>query len=131
MSSYRVTHHAPGPDGGSPMFDVEPSMPDYYAHPEWYGTVGGAGAKMVRLLMRVRGKPDAKVTVYRAVPPGVRTVNAGDWVTPLAEYAKRHAVDLLGPGKHGIVLAREARACELFTNGDSAEEWGWWPEAKR
>lgn len=41
------------------------------------------------------------VTIYRAVPKNVKTINPGDWVTIVAGYAKEHGdAHLGGRGKY-------------------------------
>lgn len=53
------------------------------------------------------------------------TINAGDWVTVTREYAKAHGESALD-GQYKIVSKR-VTAREIFTNGDSIHEWGYWP----
>jgi hypothetical protein len=53
------------------------------------------------------------------------TINKGDWVTITKEYAKEHGESLL-KGNYKI-LSKNVRAKDLFTSGDSIQEWGYDP----
>jgi len=70
------------------------------------------------VINQVRGKPDAKVTIYRGVPEGVTEINPGDWV----------AVTKDGAGLYGNILSKEVKASELTTWPDSLMEFGYFPE---
>lgn len=127
-TSYRGQHTAPDADYGAPLHDVEAMMPDYYQHPEYYET--GAGDDIDgpsrRAILRSKGDPDAHVWMWRAVPAEVRTFNPGDWVTTSKPYAKQHMEGL--DGWH--VIARRVRARNLFTEGNSINEWAYWPDGE-
>lgn len=56
------------------------------------------------------------------------TINNGDWVTLSRNYAKEHGETSLY-GKYRI-LSKKVKAKELFTNGDSINEFGYWKEKK-
>ena len=131
LYEYQGEHLPPGPDDGAPLHDVESVMPDYYAHPEWYFTEGRTRreAAAAAAILAARGRPWAPVWVYRAVPPGVSTINPGDWVTTVRDYAKEHLDSNLGG--EGRILKAKVRAGSLFSEGNSHMEWGWWPDAER
>lgn len=138
---YRGGHQAAGRDFGSPMYDPEDMMPDLLTHPEYYRLYGEPEVDaecMAAIRRAVRGGPDTKITVYRAVPKGVDKINPGDWVTPSKTYAKIHAEANLG-GTHdpdtghwvpnpSDILSMEVRAGDLWFEGNSIAEWGWAPE---
>lgn len=75
--------------------------PDVYEHPEWYSFGDGAD-EAARVLHEVRGKPNAMVTIYRAIPPIVYgewpdreprvidTIETGNWVAIARGYAAMH-----------------------------------------
>lgn len=67
---------------------ISPS--DVYQHPEWYSAME---TKVIRETMaqlrKVKGNPQAKLTIYRAGPKG--EMNTGDWVSLSKEYARTHA----------------------------------------
>jgi len=130
-NDYRGNHTAPGKQSGSPLHDLTDTYPDdIYSKegPRYYGD--GAGDRRDRktvMIMRVRrGKPNAPVTVYRAVPPDAGDkINVGDWVTINADYATAHGESALR-GEYKII-SKKVRAKELFTDGNSVHEWGYSP----
>lgn len=127
---YRRVHRAPDREFGAPMHDVTQGIypEDIYGSngSRYYGTGNSrADAESFAAIRRLRGKPDGKVTVYRAVPKGVKRINPGDWVTPSLTYAMEHGEGPLG-GDFEIASA-ETRASDVFTNGDSINEWGFDP----
>ena len=64
---------------------------------------------------KAKGKPDAEITVYRAVPKGVKNINSGDWVTTSKRYAQDHGESALN-GEYEIV-ARKVKAKTLSSEG--------------
>lgn len=131
---YGMTHRPPGPEDGAPLHDLTGGgqiYPDdvYGARgAQFYGTGDTKNDKAVfALANKVRGNPDAQVTIYRAVPIEVTDakINPGDWVTINKAYAEMH-----GEGfENGYrVLEIKAKASEIYTNGDSIQEWGYWPD---
>lgn len=56
-------------------------------------------------------RPDDFVTVYRGVPSGVKSINAGDFVTTNKQLAKDYA------GK-GAVISKKVRAKDLLDDAD-------------
>jgi hypothetical protein len=67
----------------------------------------------------------------RALPdeesgPPRHAINPGDWVTTNRAYAKGHGESTLR-GNYRIISKR-VRASEVFTNGDSIHEYGYWPK---
>jgi len=64
---------------------------------------------------KAKGKPDADVTVYRAVPKGVKNINNGDWVTTSKTYAKDHGESALN-GEYEIV-SKKVKAKTLSSEG--------------
>lgn len=53
------------------------------------------------------------------------TINVGDWVTINKEYAKEHGEAWL-KGDYKI-LSKSVKAKDIFTEGDSIQEWGYYP----
>jgi len=129
---YRGSHRAPTreDDVNSAMYEMDKTYPsDIYSRDglRLYG--GGRGQtydkESYAVIMRVRGKPDAPVVIYRAVPKNATNINEGDWVTPSLTYARQHNLSNLdGKGK---VLKKTVTAKELFTDGDSINEFGYSP----
>lgn len=127
---YRGYHTAPRrEDGfGAPATDIEEMMPDFYKRPNIYTTgMPEADKESVSALMAIRGKPDAPVTIYRAMPEGANTINPGDWVTLSPTYAKQH---LLSNLEAGHVISQTIPASDLWFDGDSINEFGYDPVSK-
>lgn len=131
---YRGHHLAPGPDSGFPVHDMTGSdemggVPeDWYTHPQYYAAPGEVSSREMRQVHRlyndIRGKPEAPVTIYRALPHGNGTFNTGDWVTPSLEYAQQHARSE-GGDEDWPVIQTTVPAKHLWQNGDSYYEWGY------
>ena len=132
--SYRGSHTAPGPDFGAPLYDLTGGGQMYPADVysakavQYYGTgYPRADKEAFALAQRVRGNPDAEITMYRAVPKdeNITSINAGDWVTLSKDYAKTHGESALG-GDYKI-LSQKVKAKDLWTNADSIHEFGYQP----
>lgn len=135
LLSYRGSHTAPGPDFGAPLHDLtgggQMYPPDVYSPKavQYYGTgYAKADKEAFDLARRVKGNPDAEVTMYRAVPNNkdITEINAGDWVTLSQDYAKTHGESAL-QGDYKI-LKKKVRAKDLWTNADSIHEFGYHPQ---
>jgi hypothetical protein len=133
--SYRSTHTAPGPDFGAPLHDLTGGGQMYPADvysakaAQYYGSGNRkADIEAFNLAKRVRGNPDAEVTMYRAVPKNadISAINAGDWVTLSKDYAKNHGESVLG--KDYKILSQKVKAKDLWTNADSIQEFGYQPQ---
>src|SRR5690606_12845802 len=110
--------HQPTADYGAPAHDLTQIVSaDIYDHPEWYMHPTSEGYReSVAFIRQVRGNPDAEVTIYRAVPKGVKTINPGDWVTPSREYAQIHGESNLNNDYD--ILERKVTAKEVIWPGD-------------
>ena len=135
LLSYRGSHTAPGPDFGAPLHDLTGGGQMYPADvyspkaAQYYGTgYPKADKEAFALANKVRGNPDAEVTMYRAVPKNesIKDINAGDWVTLSKEYAKNHGESVLDNDYK--ILSKKVKAKDLWTNADSIHEFGYWPE---
>ena len=176
---YAGEHRPTGPEEGAPLHDLTGAgvvYPDDVYGPNgvrYYGTGDEVLDRQAFAIARaMKGRPDAKVTIYRAVPkdnaervgdiehrmarilkrgasdPGeydrlgaelerlrqappneARRINPGDWVTITKAYAKDHGESALR-GDYTILSAR-VKAADIFTNGDSIHEWGYWPDGQR
>jgi hypothetical protein len=191
-SEYQGEHAPPGPGSGAPLNDLTGGgtiyPEDVYSDKavRYYGTGDEAlDRQTIALAQSLKGQPNAKVTVYRAIPndittadkiekierekayilkhgklpPNVETnlerykyydkisgeleklksqpaiseeapsIQAGDWVTINRRYAKDHGESTLR--RNYKILSKQVKAKELFTNGDSIHEWGYWPEGSK
>lgn len=131
---YRGSHKAPSPDFGAPLYDLTgggqmyPSDVYSASGARIYGTgYPQADREVFDLARRVRGNPNAEVTMYRAVPKdeSIKTINPGDWVSLSKSYAKNHGESVLG--KDYKIIAQKVKAKELWTNADSIHEFGYHP----
>lgn len=98
--------------------------PDVYEHPEWY-SFGEFADRCAAVIRKVRGRPDADVLVYRAVPPGVSTIGTGDWVTIDLRYARQHAARDDDPANDWPVIVAAVRADQVRSGGSDIVEWGY------
>lgn len=124
---YHGEHKSPDADSGAPLYNLSGLFPDdiYSADAlRLYGENYPYSGHVINKIKMLRGKPNAGVSIYRAVPKNVKTINPGDWVTLTQEYAKEHGEDNLG-GKFKI-LHKVTSAKNLYTDG-SIHEWGWHP----
>ena len=129
--------HQPSALYGAPAHDLSVLMSDQvYDSPHWYfSTHEPYSREGLKIIQDIRGKPDAEVTIYRAVPAGVTEINPGDWVTQVQSYARIHGesniqrYDIDGPiGPGFTILSRTVTAKELVWPGDSPVEFGWFPD---
>ena len=130
--SYRGSHLAPGPDFGAPLHDLTgggqmyPSDVYSASAARFYGTgYPKADKEAFDLAKRVKGNPDAEVTMYRAVPKDVNEINKGDWVTLSKSYAQTHGESALKDDYK--ILSKKVKAKDLWTNADSIHEFGYHP----
>lgn len=125
--SYRGGHTAPvDPEYHAPLYEMNKTYPDdiysnnamrYYGHGD-----PDLDAESFDIISKVRGNPDADVTVYRAVPLDAPSdILPGDWVTINKKYAKQHG-DGLGKFK---ILKTKVKAKQLRTDGNSPHEFGY------
>jgi hypothetical protein len=134
-TSYRGSHTAPNREFGAPLYDLTGGGQMYPADvyspkaAQYYGTgYPMADRQAFDLARRVRGNPNAEVTMYRAVPkdPNISNINPGDWVTLSKDYAKTHGESaLMGNYK---IISKKVKAKDLWTNADSIHEFGYSPD---
>jgi len=130
-ADYRGNHTAPNKSFGAPLHDLSDFYPDdiYSANgPRYYGDGGGNSRdrKSIMIMRTRRGKPNAPVTIYRAVPLHAGDeINIGDWVSINREYAEGHGESVLR-GDYKII-EKTVKAREIYTHADSVHEWGYNP----
>jgi hypothetical protein len=126
--------HSPSdPESGAPAYDLTGNgiyPADVYSSEglRYYGTgEDQMDAAAYHLIQGLRGRPNAKLTVYRAVEKDAKGgINPGAWVTPIRRYALEHGRAALG-GKFKI-QSKMVSARDLYTSGDSWLEWGYHPQ---
>jgi hypothetical protein len=135
LLSYRGSHKAPSPDFGAPLHDLTGGGQMYPADvysakaAQFYGTgYPKADKEAFDLAKKIRGNPNAEVTMYRAVPKDekITKINEGDWVTLSKDYAKVHGESVLGDDYK--IISQKVKAKELWTNADSIHEFGYHPQ---
>jgi hypothetical protein len=117
---YRGSHTPPNyKEYGAPLHDLTQIMPK-----DIYGAdakrLYGIGDSIIDSEWRIaalkaKGKPDAEIEVFRAVPKGVKDINSGDWVTTSKKYATNHGENTLG-GEYEIV-SKKVKANTLSSEG--------------
>lgn len=128
MNAYHGSHR---PDlDGPPLHDLEKAFPDLYARPDLYRGHSDSRElddQALAVISSARGTPEALVTIWRAVPPGVETINAGDWVSITEAYARQHAIQDNDPANDWPVISTRVPARTLRTEGNSIHEYGYNP----
>ena len=129
---YGGAHRPPDNEAGNTLdnlTDIYPS--DIYspAGARLYGHGGldtAADQRVVSLIRAMKGKPNAKVTIYRAIPSNAESseINEGDWVTIDRDYAVHHGNRSV---ENPIIVSKVVRAKDLTTEGNSIYEWGYAP----
>ena len=107
---YKGMHEAPTEGARMSYMDDDMYPSDIYSEEgaRLYGHGGtdvDRDRRMHGLLMSVRGKPEAVVTVYRSVPSGAKgTISKGDWVSPDRQYAEHQGARTLGDDGYKILF---------------------------
>lgn len=97
---------------------------DVYDRPDWYEE--GDDPEAVKALKAARGKPDALITVYRALDRAYSEIRPGDWVTTSRAYAEVH---LEANVMDGHIISMQVPAKTLVSEGNSLAEFGYIGEA--
>lgn len=129
---YGGTHRPPDPEHGAPLYDLTGGgkiYPDDVYGPDGARIYGHGDAALdvatMKEMQRIKGNPDAEVTIYRAVPKDAKDadIHTGDWITVNRKYAEEHGQRFEGGFK---IVSKDVRARELFTDGNSIHEAGYW-----
>jgi len=133
---YRGYHQAPGRDNeGAPLYAMDQMYPEDIYSSEGIRIYGSgsreadwkaADRESMEAILRTRGKPDADVVVYRAVPAKATKINKRDWITPSLTYARMHLESNLNG--EGRILKKTVKAKDVYTEGNSINEFGYDPE---
>ena len=124
--------HRPRDDGppAHDLLDTDLAPRDIYDHPEYYvGDINSREAReSIMAIRKIRGNPDATVTVYRSAPKGAK-LRAGDWVSLSRTYAQQS-----GLGEESSqdmpVMAVKVSARDVRWAGDDLNEFGYYPSSK-
>lgn len=119
-----MMRHRPSEEYGNGS-NFESNMDGVFEHPEWYMNMReDYNIESLNALRKVRKKPDAEITIYRATPGN--EINFGDWVTPSKKYAELHNNSQLN-GK-GNILKLKVKAKDILWGGDDINEFGYFPD---
>jgi len=90
---------------------------------------GIANEQSYKAIIGAKGNPEAKVTIYRAVPKGMGAINQGDFVTLSPKYAELHASSGYGRGgdEAGEVISQKVKVKDVLWAGDDVNEFGYFP----
>jgi hypothetical protein len=125
---YRMQHRPPDIDFGAPHHDVgDDVMPDLYSRPADYDhSKEPSYWDSFHHVQRTRGKPEAKVRIYRSLPAehAHQGFRPGDWVTTSKEYARQHGKES-DPKHDWPVISTMVPAKHLQTDGNDLREWGY------
>jgi hypothetical protein len=118
--SYRGSHTAPNAAKyGATLDNLGGIMPENVYSSKGIGLYGlgdrAIDSQWFAAAYKAKGKPDAEVTVYRAVPKGVKDINSGDWVTTSKNYAQNHGESALN-GEYEII-SKKVKAKTLSSEG--------------
>jgi len=133
-TSYRMDHQ-PREDGArlDDMTGGGEYFPDDIYSPNGLRFYGNPNNKFDRESFKViqesRGKPEKEVTIYRAVPKGIKTINVGDFVTLSKTYAEDHAFSGYGISGQdsGEVISKNVKVKDLVSDGNDLNEFGYYP----
>ena len=130
-TEYRGLHTAPAKDEKNSGDDLSNIFPDDIYSPQgarYYGHGDSSiDVSTIRTIKRMRGDPDAAVTIYRAVPENVTEILPGDWVTINKKYADQHGLGFEEIDEPYHVISKKITASEIHTDGNSIHEWGYNP----
>lgn len=116
---------APISDLDNPEIGSFPS--DVYDHPEYYWHSGqDYDRESAQIIKRLRGKPNAMVTIYRAAPPGVTAFDTGNWVAVSETYCRQHAMQGDGASSDWPVYSASVPAHTVLSGGNDIVEYGYW-----
>lgn len=129
QDDYRMSHR---PDQCGAGYDLtsEGMMPnDFYDKPWQYANKNDpATRESFEALKKIRNKPDAEVTIYRASPKN--EFNDGDWVTLSPTYAERHKEHSSTGNLKLEVHTMKVKAKDIAWAGDDINEFGYFPFKK-
>ena len=142
VDDYRGQHEAPDRENGVPLHDTSGVYPPDFYGPNGFRYYADYGNdydyRSYNAHVRLKDKPEEFVSVHRAIPSDVykkalkedaplrHMIRPGDWVTPSKEYAKEHGEAQFG--KNYKIASMRVKAKDVFTNGDSINEWGYDPD---
>ena len=126
VESYKMQHTAPTREDNPSGDDLTDTFgSDIYTGNalQYFGTGSSYDNKAIKVIQGMKGKPEKAVTIYRAVPSNIKSINSSDWVTTTKEYAQDHM-----EGEEGWhILSKKVKAKDIATDGNSIHEFGYDP----
>jgi hypothetical protein len=117
---YQMSHR-PSKMGHGYNIESQGAAPDFYTNPQYYFfSKDGTYQESLNALLKIRNKPEAEVTVYRATPR--KELNDGDWITLSKKYAIQESQSENSP-----VYAFKVKAKDIQFAGDDINEFGYFP----
>ena len=124
-TSYRREHQSDRMGVGYDLTSEGIIDDNIYTNPEWYAVMSEKSyQESYAVLNRVRNKPNANVTIYRATPSN--EINPGDWVTLSKSYAQEHLERVLN--NEGNIVKKVVKAKDIQWAGDDVNEFGYFPD---
>ena len=147
-TSYRIQHQARGLESDAIRLDdltkdISGNTAGYPS--DFYGSQGQryyapgprfkddefgiANQQSYNIITKVKNKPDAEVTMYRAVPKGIKNINEGDFVTLSPKYAELHSSSGYGRSgdEVGNVISQKVKVKDLIWDANDVNEFGYFP----
>jgi hypothetical protein len=120
-----MAHKAPRRGSNPTLDDLSSVFDDIYGDRAYQLNTAGFpfDRKAIDIIRSMKGNPDKEITIYRALPKGVKDINAGDWVTTTKEYAEQHAKY----DPNYVVISKKVKAKDIVTDGNSIHEFGYDP----
>ena len=130
--SWKMDHKAPNSQDGysNSMDNIDKSYGSdgsIYSQQAvyYYGEGREYDNKAISIIRSAKNNPDKMIKIYRAVPKDIKDmrVRNGDWVAIVKEYAIEHGGRVLDDNFR--IIENTVPAKQLFSNGDSINEWGY------
>lgn len=98
---------------------------DLYTNPEYYADMDDKSSKESwKEIKRIKGNPEADVTIYRAVPKGVKAIEDGDWITLSKTYANLHGEHTMSESGFEVV-SQKVKAKDVVWDGNDINEFAY------
>lgn len=104
---------------------------DFYDKPQFYADINDAASKeSFSVIKKAKGNPDAEITIYRAVPQGIKDIEEGDWVSLSPTYAKQHGLHPTDETQDMPVISVKVKAKDIVWDGNDVNEFAYFPISK-
>ena len=127
-----LTKDISGNEGGYPDDFYGPKGQQLYAPGKMFADdeYGIANTQSYEKILESKNKPNKEITIYRAVPAGVKKINEGDFVTLSPKYAELHATSGYGQrgDEAGKVISKKVKVQDIIWDGNDVNEFGYFPK---